>query len=186
MLAQHKIPCQLSRGFLCLLFICMHIMLLRILFSLIPHGYATWKHATMTGISSIQANFILCDLVLVLLTATASVFTSSLLSGAVRSIRTGHTLVSTSYLSMSSCSNRTNNAAWLVFLTYHKKTTEPKNSKRGFFVWINVLYFGSCTYILSHTYTSCTLQEDKCSKSISANTSCLKQTMFELKSNCTL
>lgn len=107
---------------------------------------------TTAALSSIQANFWLSDLVLLLLTATASVFTSSLLSGAVRSISTGHTLVSTSYLSMSSCSNSTNNAAWLVFLTCHKKTKiEPSNSKRVLFAEIHVSCILEAVPVHDHT-----------------------------------
>lgn len=102
------------------------------------------KHGSIAATPTIQANAILYSSTLLLLTATASVFTSSLLSGAVRSIRTGHTLVSTSYLSMSSCSSRTNNAAWLVFLTWQKKTKiKPRSLKRfGFFIFFKcVLVF---------------------------------------------
>ena len=51
-------------------------------------------------------------------TATASVFTSSLLSRSVSSMRTRHTLVSTSNRSINSWSNRASKAAWLVFLTW--------------------------------------------------------------------
>lgn len=65
----------------------------------------------------IVMNFCLLKKKCLLLTATASVFTSSLLSGAVSSMRTGHTLVSTSNRSINSCSSRASKAAWLVFLT---------------------------------------------------------------------
>lgn len=130
-----------------------------------------WKHGSMAT-PTIQANAVLYSSTLLLLTATASVFTSSLLSGAVKSIRTGHTLVSTSYLSMSSCSSRTNNAAWLVFLTWQKKTKiKPRSLKWfGFFFFLNV-YFGSCTYPLLHTYSLWDSERgDKCSKEALANT----------------
>ena len=61
----------------------------------------------------------------------ASVFTSSLLSGAVRSTSTGHTMISMSARSISSCSSRTRRAAWLVLRTCRgtRQTSRCHNRK---------------------------------------------------------
>lgn len=96
---------------------------------------------------------------------TASVVTSSLLSGAVSSMRMGHNLVSTLNCSINSCSSRASKSTWLIFLTslfwsarYHttmgSKRLEKVYEMEGQFSWQNRATRGTCSIISAHMFGS--------------------------------